>query len=137
MSKTITRIGPADHGRRMDLGEFSDAEGQEGRGYELSRGIVTVVEVPKRRHVLQVAAARDQLQIYKSANPGRIEVIASGSECKLTIVSLGSERHPDLAVYLTPPPEEEDEEFWMRWVPEIVVEVVSVSSRKRDYDKKP
>jgi Uma2 family endonuclease len=103
----------------------------------LSRGIVTVVEVPKRRHVLQVAAVRDQLQIYKSANPGRIEVIASGSECKLTIVSLGSERHPDLAIYLTPPPEEADEEFWVRWVPEIVVEVVSVSSRKCDYDEKP
>jgi hypothetical protein len=99
----------------MDLGEFSDAEGQEGRVYELSRGIVTVVEVPKRRHVLQVAAVRDQLQIYKSSNPGRIEVIASGSECKLTIASLRSERHPNLAVYLTPPPEEEDEEFWVRY----------------------
>ena len=42
MNKTITRIGPADHGRPMDLDEFVDAEGQAGRVYELSRGIVTV-----------------------------------------------------------------------------------------------
>jgi Uma2 family endonuclease len=137
MSKTITRIGPADHGRPMDLDEFAEVEGQEGRVYELSRGIITVVEIPKMRHILHVAAAPDQLQIYKAQNPGRIVVIASGNECKLTIAVLGSERHPDLAVYLTPPPEEEDEEFWVRWVPEIVVEVVSPSSRKRDYTEKP
>ena len=137
MSKTITRIGLADHGRRMGLDEFVDALGQDGRVYELSRGIVTVVEIPKKRHMLQVAAIRDQLQVYKSLNPGRIEVIAAGNECKLTIRELGSERHPDLAAYLTPPPEEEDDQFWVRWVPEIVVEVVSPSSRTRDYDEKP
>jgi hypothetical protein len=137
MSGTITRIGPADHGRLMGLDEFAEAEVQEGRIFELSRGMVTMVEIPKKRHMLQVAAVRDQLQVYKSLNPGRIEVIASGNECKLTIVALNSERHPDLAVYLTPPPETEDEDFWVRWVPEIVVEVVSPSSRKRDYDEKP
>ena len=137
MSKTITTIGPADHGRPMDLEEFTEAEGQDGRVYELSRGIVTVVEIPKKRHMLQVAAARDQLQLYKSQFPGRIEVIASGNECKLTIPALGSERHPDLAIYLTPPPDEEDGDFWLRWVPEIVIEVVSPSSRKRDYEEKP
>ncbi len=137
MSRTITRIGPADHGRRMDLDEFAEAEGNEGRIYELGRGIVNVVEIPKKRHMLQVAGVRDQLQAYKSVFPGRIAVIAAGSECKLIIAALGSERHPDLAVYLTPPPEHEDDEFWTRWVPEIVVEVVSPSSRNRDYNEKP
>ncbi len=66
MSKTITKIGPADHGRPMDLDEFAEAEADEGRVYELGRGIVTVVEIPKKRHMLQVAAIRDQLQGYKS-----------------------------------------------------------------------
>jgi Uma2 family endonuclease len=64
-------------------------------------------------------------------------VIASGNECKLTILAIGSERHPDLAIYLTPPPDDEDADFWVRWVPEIVVEVVSPSSRTRDYHEKP
>ena len=137
MSKTIIKIRPADHGRPMDLDDFVEAEAEEGRLYELGRGIITVVEIPKKRHMLQVAATRDQLQAYKASNPGRIQVIASGSECKLTIAALGSERHPDLAVYLTPPPEFEDDEFWTRWVPEIVVEVVSPSSRNRDFNEKP
>jgi Uma2 family endonuclease len=47
-------------------------------------------------------------------------------------------RHPDLANYKTSPPEGENEdEFWSQWVPEIVVEIVSVSSRHRDYQEKP
>jgi len=137
MNKTITKIGPADHGRRMSLEEFDEAEGQEGYLYELSRGIVTVTDVPRKRHLLLVSASRDQLQSYKAANPGLIQIIASGSECKLLVDDLDSERHPDVAVYLTPPPEHEDRNFWRRWVPEIVIEVVSPSSRRRDYHEKP
>jgi len=137
MSKTITTIGPADHGRRMSLEEFDEAEGQEGHLYELSRGIVTVTDVPRRRHLLIVSATRDQLQSYKAAHPDLIQIIASGNECKLLVDDLDSERHPDVAVYLTPPPEQEDRNFWRRWVPEIVIEVISPSSRRRDYQEKP
>jgi Uma2 family endonuclease len=137
MSKTITKIGPADHGRRMSLEEFDEAEGQDGYLYELSRGIVTVVDIPKKRHALQVVAIRRQFSAHDTFHPGLIQMIAAGSECKLLVDDLGSERHPDLSVYLTPPPEKEDKHFWRRWVPEIVIEVVSPSSRQRDYEEKP
>ena len=137
-SKTITRIGPADQGRRMSLEEFEHAEAEEERLYELSRGVVTVVDVPKPGHLAQVLAIRRQLHAYDAANPGRIHTIASGGECKLLISGLESERHPDLAIYKTPPPEgKNDDEIWSQWVPEIVVEVVSPSSRQRDYEEKP
>jgi hypothetical protein len=36
-SKTITRLGPTDQGRRMSLEEFEHAEAEEGRLFELSR----------------------------------------------------------------------------------------------------
>ena len=117
MSKTITRIGPTDHGRRMSLEEFAHAEQREGYLYELSPGIIAVTDVPKRRHLLLVTAIRDWLQSYKALHPGRIHIIAARNECKLPIVDLDSERHPDLALYLTAPPEEDDEDFWIRWVP--------------------
>jgi Uma2 family endonuclease len=43
-----------------------------------------------------------------------------------------------VAVYKTPPPEgENNDEIWSQWLPEIVVEVVSPSSRHRDYEEKP
>jgi Uma2 family endonuclease len=137
MGKTLVKIGRADHGRRMSLEEFEHAEVQEGYLYELSRGIITVSDVPNRLHMLLVAATRDQLQDYKSLNRGRIHIIASGNECKLLIPAFDSERHPDLSLYLTEPPPIEDANLWRHWFPEIVIEVVSPSSRKRDYEEKP
>lgn len=137
MSETTTRIGPADHGRLMGLDEFARAERIEERVYELSRGIVTLVEICEMRHMLLVAGVRAQLDAFTVRFPEFIEVIASGNECKLTIASLSSERHPDLAIYLTPPPVTEDEIFWVSSVPEIVIQVATPSSRERDYDEKP
>ncbi len=50
---------------------------------------------------------------------------------------LESERHPDIAVYLTEPPPIDNATLWRHWFPELVIEVVSPSSRKRDYEEKP
>ena len=137
-SKIITRIGPADQGRRMSLEEFEHAEADDGRLYELSRGVITVVDVPKPRRLKLFDEVRQQFSDFKSKHPMLIYAIAGGGECKLLIPGLESERHPDLAIYKTPPPEgRNDDEVWSHWVPEIVVEVVSTSSRHRDYQEKP
>ena len=135
MSKTVTRVGPLDDGRPMTLEDFEFAEGVEGRLYELSRGVVTVIDVPKRKHMAQIEAIRDQLYPYKFAHPSRIHTIATGAECKILLEDLQSERHPDLAVYLSPPPNDEAD-IWSTWIPELVIEVVSPSSVQRDYVEK-
>ena len=138
MSTTATIIGPADEGRRMSLDDFIDARGQDGRLYELSRGIVTMVDVPSPRHLRILHAIRRQLGEHDRLNPGRIWAIASGGECRLLVNDLESDRHPDLAVYKTPPPESKQaDEIWSQWIPEIVIEIVSPSSRFRDYQQKP
>jgi hypothetical protein len=135
MLKTAIKIGPADHGRAMSLVDFDHAEVQEGYLYELGRGVIVVSDVPKRRHLGQVLEIRKQLGAYQLANPNRIYAICSGSECKLLISRYESERHPDLAVYKTLPPEE-GEDFWSTWIPELVIEVVSPGSELRDYQEK-
>jgi hypothetical protein len=38
MPTTQTRLGPADHGRRMTLEEFREADEEPGYLYELARG---------------------------------------------------------------------------------------------------
>lgn len=134
MTALTIQLTLADHGRRMSLVDFDRAESADGKLYELSRGIITVVEVPNVRHFLQVDRARLQFSIYQAANPQRIAHIGGGGECKLLIEELDSERHPDLLVYLSPPPATE---VWSLWVPELVVEIVSESSRDRDYHEKP
>jgi Uma2 family endonuclease len=137
MGKTLIRIGPADHGRPMSLAEFECADVQAGYHYELSRGIITVSDVPSRLHLLLIMAIRDLLHVYKALNPGRIRIIAAGTACKLLVPAFESERHPDISIYLTEPPPIDDATLWRHWFPEIVIEVVSRSSRKRDYEEKP
>jgi Uma2 family endonuclease len=134
MTRAITQVGPSDNGKRMSLAEFDRAEGREGYNYELSRGVITVVDVPDRKHLLQVCAVREQFSAYWRAHPGKINLLAHGGECKILLADLESERHPDLAVYKHEPVD--DENLWATWVPEVVVEVVSSSSRQRDYVEK-
>ena len=56
MTRVATQIGPADAGRRMSLAEFEYAEGAPGFLYELSKGVVTVMDVPAIPHALQIDA---------------------------------------------------------------------------------
>jgi len=130
-----TRVGPADHGRRMNLVRFDRAIGQEGYLYELNKGVIEVVNVPHPKHLAQVQALRNQFVLYQESHSGVIHSIAGSNEAKLLIAADESERHPDLSIYLTPPPD--GREVWSVWVPEVVVEVVSQTSIKRDYYDKP
>jgi Uma2 family endonuclease len=136
MTRAATTIGPADNGRRMTLDEFDTAEGSENRVYELSRGVIVVTDVPNPSHGDTVDEGKQQFAAYRVSHPGVIKRIHGGSDCKLLIAETESERHPDIAVYKTPRPGD-DSSVWADWVPEIVVEVVSVDSRKRDYEEKP
>jgi len=135
MPRTVLTVGPGDHGRRMSLSAFNQAEGLEGHLYELGRGVVAVVDIPDARHFAQVDCLHLQFAAYRLAHPGQVHRVGGGGECKILLSDLESERHPDFGVYKTPPPEGED--LWARWVPEIVVEVVSPSSVQRDYEEKP
>jgi Uma2 family endonuclease len=134
MPKTTITVGPRDAGRRMSLEEFDTAEGQPGHLYELSRGVVTVVDVPNRRHLVQVDEVRHQLSLYRRAHPDRIITIAGGGECKILLAEDESERHPDIAVYTSAPIDEDD--LWATWIPDLVVEVISPESAHRDYVEK-
>src|SRR5437879_12501637 len=134
MVKAAVKIGPESHGQRMSLAEFDHAEVREGHLYELSRGVIIVSDVPNRRHLAQITSIRRQVAAYDLAHPGRIHTVAAGSECKILVPGFESERHPDLAIYLVPPPDTED--LWSTWIPEIVIEVVSPDSEMRDYLEK-
>jgi Uma2 family endonuclease len=129
------RIGPEDDGRRMSLVDFDHAEVQEGYLYELGKGILEVSNVPKISHGKQVQEIRNQFVVYQIEHEGMIDYISGGSDAKLMIASSESERHPDLLIYCSAAPDHGD--IWWDWIPEIVIEVVSESSRKRDYETKP
>ena len=135
MSQVVTKIGPADHGRRMSLAEFDKAEAREGRIYELSRGIIAVTDVPGLRHLRQVDAIRDQLSDYELTRPEQPLYVAGRGHCKIMVAELESERKPDIAVYQYLAPDDED--VWWTWIPDLVIEAVSPESERRDYMQTP
>jgi Uma2 family endonuclease len=134
MATTTRRIGPADHGQRMTLDEFVDADFEEGWLYELARGVIDVTEVPGIHHGRIVGRLTRLFILHAEAHPGVINYRAGGGECRLRLPGMQSDRHPDQAIYLLPPPP--DESPWTGWVPEIVVEVVSPGGEDRDYVEK-
>ena len=77
------RIGPADHGRLMTLGEFLEAEEQQGYCYELARGVVEVTQVPDDLHGLIVWALLTAIAVYSREHPGVIYRAGGGSEFRL------------------------------------------------------
>lgn len=133
---TITRrvVGPADHGQRMTLDEFVEAEFQEGWLYELARGAVDVTEVPGFSHGWIVRRIARLFDHYDETHPGLIQYLAGGGECRMRLPGMQSDRHPDQAVYLNPKPP--GPRIWTRWVPHIVVEIVSAGGENRDYVEK-
>jgi Uma2 family endonuclease len=125
------RIGPADHGRRMTLDEFIKTDFQEGWLYELARGVVEVTEVPDPWHGRIVGELVRLFILYDGDHPGCIEYQSSRANCAIRLPAIMSSRRPDQAIYLDPEPP--IPEVWARWVPHIVVEVVSPDSEDRDF----
>ena len=137
MATAATRltIGPHDAGRAVPFDEFGRADFVGAHHlYELARGMVILTQVPGIHHGWIVSRVTEKFVIYDVNHRGRIIYRASGAECRVQVRRLRSDRHPDQAVYPTPPPQ--GNRIWERWVPAIVVEVVSRGGEDRDYVEK-
>jgi len=137
MSTATITIGPEHHGQTISFEDYLDAEFRDDFFCELSRGVITVIDIPNRPHQRYLNAAKDQFYEYKVANPGVIDSISTGAESRILVAGTESDRHPDLAIYKTAPPEIDTRELWKVWIPELVIEVVSPESADRDYNQKP
>lgn len=134
--KRKIKVGPLDHGRKMSLKAFEFAETEEGYHYELSRGVIAVSNIANYYHALIGACIRNALVTHQAAHPTAIHVILTEMASKLLIERWESERHPDIAVYLSKPKGPKDRKMWRTWLPEFVIEVVSARSEHRDYVEK-
>src|SRR5689334_11474069 len=92
---TTLHIGPGDNGRRMTLDEFIEAEWEEGRLYELARGVVEVAEVAGPWHGRIVNRVARLFIHYDEQHPGIINYLAGGGECRIRLPGMVSDRHPD------------------------------------------
>jgi Uma2 family endonuclease len=134
MATTRIQIGPTDQGRKMTLDEFHEAEETSGFLYELARGTLVVTEIPGDSHGQIVDNLHEALSLYRRDDPDRILRIAHGSDVRLIIPELESDRHPDLGVILRD--SALDDRGRRRAA--LAIEVVSPgsASRRRDYEEK-
>ena len=129
-------LGPSDHGRRMSFEEFIKCGFEETGLYELARGIIVVTDIPPPEHGRIVARVWELFLFYNAAHPGLIQYQGGGSESRIRVPGMRSDRHPDFAVYLDPEPPAEGPAVWTAWVPHLIIEVVSRGSKRRDYVEK-
>ena len=134
MATVKTRIGLADHGRRMTLDEFHEADEEPGYLYELARGVVEVSEVPAEPHLFVIHNLHQALSAYSFRNPRSIALIGRAGDVRIIAPDIDSDRHPDLAVLFRDAPRDARG----RHAPGLVVEVVSPGkvARVRDYEEK-
>ncbi len=129
MSTTRIQIGPADHGRKMTLDEFREADEEPGYRYELGRGVVEVTEVPNDPHWQVVDNINELISVYRRDYPGVILRVGGGGNCRVWIPEMVSGRNPDVAVVLHGTPQDDRG----RQPPSLVAEVVSRRGETRDY----
>ena len=132
-------LGPHAHGRRfrwddylaaLDRGDF-DPDCR----FELGRGIFIVSQVANPWHGYVINRIHDLMAVWRATHPSDIDSFLHGSESRLVIPILESDRHPDFAVYDSPPPSN-DSRAWWNWPPSLAVEVVSPGSGTRDHEEK-
>ena len=128
-------LRPSDAGRRMAFEDFVLCDFEDGCYYELARGIIVVAEVPGIPHGRVQYHVTRLFVLYDDAHPGVINYQASGSGCRIRLPAMKCDRHPDQAIYLLPPPDS-GPRVWTRWVPDLVVEIVSEGGEERDYAEK-
>jgi len=129
VASITTRIGPADHGRRMTLDEFAAADEEPGYRYELARGVLEVTQIPGEPHAIAVHQLLAAFYRYFDAHPGLIFRIGGSGEFRFSIPETDSARHPDVGVALRATPKGAHG----RRPPSLAVEVVSRRGEHRDY----
>jgi len=134
MATVRTRIGPADHGRKMTLEEFWEAEDQPGYLYELVRGVLEVSEVPGDAHWQIIHNLHESFSDHNRRHPGVILRIGHGSDVRYIIPELETDRHPDVAIAFR----DATKDHRGRRRAALAVEVVSPGAvaRRRDYEAK-
>ncbi len=100
------RLSVADHGRRMTLDEFLDAEAEEGYRFELARGVLEVTEVPDDDHGYVLWNLEKVVVGYDQAHPGIILRAGEASGFRLWLPGMISGRNPDYAIVLRGAPKD-------------------------------
>eukprot|EP00913_Durusdinium_trenchii_P008793 g8259.t1 len=96
----------------IECAPVGETPATDGFFCELSRGVITAIDVPNRPHQRLVNAVKRQFSAYDNSHLGVIDSINTGAECRVLVEATESDRHPDLAIYKTAPPKIDTRDLW-------------------------
>ncbi len=130
---TMTKIGPADHGRPMALDDFLSSDGQEGYHYELIAGKLYVTPQPNAPQGRIEWWVFTKLLVYSLHHPDALNYVHPKAR---VFVSGGPEvtaPEPDVTAYRDFPLHLSLAEVqWQDASPVLVAEIVSVDDPDKD-----
>lgn len=129
---TVTKIGPADRGRRMSAEEFLAGDYEEGYYYELIDGRLYVSAKPNLPAGRLEKWLVKKLDRYSDDNPEVIRYVSQGARVFIP-GRPDTTPEPDVAAYRDFPSEETiDEDRWEDVSPVLVGEVISADDPDKD-----
>jgi Uma2 family endonuclease len=130
---TVTKLGPADHGRRMSFEEYLAGDYQEGYQYELIRGRLYVSPQPNAPQGFLDKWLYDHLTVYSRLHPEGTNFVHNKARVFVPDEA-DTVPEPDVAAYQDFPRELRIKDLdWRDVWPVLVVEVVSEGDPDKDF----
>jgi Uma2 family endonuclease len=130
---TLTKLGPADHGRPMTLDDFMASDHQEGYQYELIDGKLYVTPAPNLPENRVEIWIQMKLWNYSQENPSVVNFVSPKARVFVPGRRRVTNPEPDVTVYHDFPV---DSDFnavrWQDVTPVLVVEVLSREDPEKD-----
>ena len=130
---TIVKIGPADHGRLMDLDDFEGGDYEEGYSYEIIEGRLYVSPLPNLPENQVEEWVNGKLKKYARRRPEVINYVTSKARVFVPSRLAATIPEPDQAAYHDFPLHLSKEEVrWQDVSPVLVVEVLHSDDPEKD-----
>ena len=130
---TITRIGPADHGRPMTLEEFESAPSKEGYHYELIDGKLYVSPLPNLPQGYLEQWVFGKLFLYSAQRPDIINYVHPKARVFVPARTRVTCPEPDVTAYRDFPRHQPIGTLrWQDFSPVLVVEIISLDDPGKD-----
>jgi Uma2 family endonuclease len=133
-----SKLGPLDHGRRLALTTFEDADYVPGFKYEIIDGRLYVSPQPNPSECALENWLRDALTLYSAAHPEVINFVASKGRVFLPRRRRATIPEPDVAAYYGYPEDRFSRQLrWRDVTPILVAEVLVEGEFEKDLGRNP
>jgi Uma2 family endonuclease len=130
---TVTRIGPADHGRPMSFEEFQAGDYEEGYRYELIGGRLYVSPEPNMPDDWVAVWVHKKLDRYAESHPRVLRYVTPRARVFVPGRRPVTAPEPDLAAYRPFPLRRRIRDLdWRDYSPVLVVEVLTAGDPDKD-----